>query len=61
MNESSAPIPVDIPINSFGAEETIKFHVAVIVSASPIAIIVRFIDTTSPVEWNITNQWLLQC
>lgn len=53
MNESSAPIAVDIPINSFGAEETIKFHRAVIVSASPIAIIVRFIDTKSPVECSI--------
>lgn len=53
MNERSAPIPVDIPINSFGAEETIKFQIAVIVSASPIAIIVRFIDTENPVECNI--------
>ena len=50
MNEKSAPIPVDIPINSFGAEETIKFHIAVIVSANPIAIIVRFTDTKNPVE-----------
>jgi hypothetical protein len=50
MNERSAPIPVDIPINSFGAEETIKFQIAVIVSANPIAIIVRFIDTNNPVE-----------
>ena len=50
MNASNAPIAVDIPIKSFGAEETIKFHIAVIVSASPIAIIVRFIDTKNPVE-----------
>ena len=45
-----APIPVDIPMNSFGAEDTIKFHVVVVVSANPIAIIVRFADTRNPVE-----------
>jgi hypothetical protein len=44
MNEKSAPIPVDILINFFGAEETIKFHVAVNVNGSPIAIIVRFTE-----------------
>ena len=55
MNESRAPIAVDIPINSLGAEETIKFQIAVIVSASPIAIIVRFIDTKSPVECSINK------
>ena len=55
MNNNSAPIPTDIPVNSFGEDDTIIFQIAVIVSDRPVAIMAKFTETMNSVEWNISN------
>ena len=55
MNNNSAPIPTDIPVNSLGDDDTTIFHVVVIVSDRPMAIMAKFTETTNSVEWNINN------
>ena len=55
MNNNSAPIPTDIPVNSFGEEDTIIFQIAVIVSDKPEAIMAKFTETMNFVAWNISN------
>src|SRR5215211_6882788 len=44
-----------MPVNSFGDDDTTMFHVAVIVSDRPLAIMARFADTANSVEWNVSN------
>ena len=55
MNNNSAPIPTDIPVNSFGEEDTIIFQVVVIVSDRPMAIMAKSTETMNSVAWNISN------
>ena len=55
MNNNSAPIPTDIPVNSFGEEDTIIFQVVVIVSDRPMAIMAKSTETMNSVSWNISN------
>ena len=55
MNNNSAPIPTDIPVNSFGEEDTIIFQIAVIVSDRPEAIMAKFTETMNSVAWNNSN------
>ena len=55
INSKSAPTPTDIPVNSFGEDDTTMFHVAVIVNDRPLAIIAKFADIANSVEWNVNS------
>jgi hypothetical protein len=55
INNKRAPTPTDMPVNSFGDDDTTMFHVAVIVSDSPLAITAKFADTANSVEWKVSN------
>jgi hypothetical protein len=46
----SASIPTDIPTYCFGAEDTMIFHMEVLASDNPAAIMARFVDTISSDE-----------
>src|SRR5918998_4889040 len=55
MNNKRAPTPTDIPMNDLGDDDTMMFHVAVIVIERPDAIMAKSVDTANSVELNISN------
>ena len=55
MKNNNALTPTEMPLNSFGDDATIMFHVTAAVNANPIAIIARLVDTSDSVKWNPTT------